>query len=272
MLKRLFFLLFASLSLHATDHYVLLFFLGPEGCPWSEKFQTEIVQQSDFIDAVRDRLSLEKGEVASDAITTFPTLFLMNAAREKISELPYHPVGSTEYAKYVNEVLDFIASVDEDPDLETLYTRAQALGLKEIEAKLLQKGLQNNKGIFFLLQHYEQVVKSKKHTDPEVKMLRKKILERDPHNRQGIALKVAFLDFGGRKVHFGHRDNPRKVVKPLLDYVEAWGKKDKANLWQVELEIARYFLSKHNHTSARRHAEAARRAVSQVGLLFQEEM
>lgn len=265
MLRKLIIFLLPFLSLYSKAQ--LLLFTGPDHCPWSQHFISEVLSQADFKEKVVQEIDLVQIPFADRAMHTefkielFPTLILLSPEKEKWAEIPYIPRTASEYALEIHEMLAFKELFDhlslpacDSADLKELYLKAQRLHFPLEAKKICAEGVKKEKGVYFLLERYAELAETKNREDAEVNKLHTLIKARDPDNQEGVYFRLALIDFTRREKEKRIK-NPLKVVKPLIDYVHDFKNRDQANLWRAELLIARYFLNKNDPKSARKHAE-----------------
>jgi hypothetical protein len=235
----------------ASGRTLCIALLGPKPCPWSEKFQSEILDQGEVAAFLNERFFFVQGS-ASDMGEIYPAeelpALLLAYSPELIIQIPYQPLQASDYLSYVKEAAYFCALlIGEDlqkkppEELQELYVEAHRLRLEALKEKILQEGLKTDKGTFFLLQHYAALLKSRNYKASEVKELRQKILSRDKKNSDKSHLYLAFLDFEARKKKFERkRRKSSLVIKPLVDYIKQWGEKDTEGVESIKQIISNY--------------------------------
>lgn len=249
---------------------MLIAFLGASDCPWSEKLETEVLNNKEFASSIISDLVIFKVHAGKDTklkekyeIREYPFLVLIAGSGEQIARIHYLPLSSKDLGAYLKELLfDFQLIkmsienryLNEMPfeQLKVLYQKAERLENEGFKAALLEKGLQRDLGGFFLMKHYISLIEKGTMHDFKVLKLRHKILGRDPKNEHGTHLKVALAEFEAlmkksKKVH--------RTIRPLLNYTHEFGKKDKENLWKVEMMIAEYLFTHSEVEEALLHAE-----------------
>lgn len=266
--------------------FLLIAFLGPSWCPWSDKLEAEILVDKTFIEGVKKEVVLLKVDLPQDfekssskdnsflhlkqryQIQECPTLVLAQSTGEEIAKLKYLPLNSREYVTYVKEVLlDFnnmlyatkehyfkLLQVEE---IKKLYAKAGKFADQTFKRMLLEKGLKEDQGTYFLLEQYGQFLSDRGIQNKKTEKLRKKILERDPKNEDGVRLKLAIMDFESLASVTQSLHTSDTVVKPLIDYLKQYGKQDVENAWKLEMKISQYLYGKDQVSSALDHAKAS---------------
>ena len=98
---------------------MLIAFLGPNWCPWSDKLETEILSNSIFLKQLQDTVVFVKidipenfSEITSSSelkknyrIEECPTLVLVQPSGKEIAKLEYLPIESGEFASYIKQML-----------------------------------------------------------------------------------------------------------------------------------------------------------------------
>ena len=267
-----------ALTLSQTSSKPLLIaFIGSSWCPWSEKLESEVLRSEAFISGLKSeivflRIDIPENfrELTGDLKQRFhieqcPLLVLLDPSGEEISRMGYLPYSAQEFSRLMKETMaDFTAlktaaQMHKLPaqELEVLYLKAKKLGNEKYKEKFMEAGLQADKGPFFYMEKYANLIETGKKKDPQVETLRKKILAKDPKNQYGMHLRLAVLDFQGLANKHKKKDKPLSVVEPLLGYLEKFGNQDRENSWKVQLLIAQFLFSKNELEPALEHATAS---------------
>jgi thioredoxin-related protein len=263
---------------------LLIAFVGIDWCPWSKKLYQDVLSETAFTKALENQVVLvwvdfpdqyvkvkgldqeyERLKSRYD-IRQLPSLILATPDEKTMSVINYLPLNSTEFADYVKTSLcDYgqlssqmqkIAGLGED-ELEKMYRSAEKLKCEEYREQIMQVGLKSTPGLFFLLEKYAEVIEGNKKERSQAKPLREQIVARDPQNERGAMLKLAVIEFETIASHLKKKENPQLAIKPLLSYIETFGKKDQENLWKVEMMVAKYLFSKEKPSEALKHAQAS---------------
>lgn len=270
----------ALVDAQSNGKVLLLAFMGAGWCPWSEKLEREILSEPAFVEPLRGdvqfvwlacpeepkRYGTELKQLKEKyGVDEFPTLVLITPQQEEMFKVGYLPLSPKEFAARLKQMVGDFKELfgrlekDEAPmsleELESLYIKARDLKSAHYKEKLMQEGLKRDKDTFFLLEKYAELMEAgnKKEAAP----LREKIIDRDPKNLKGSQLRLAIFDFQTRATRLKRKDDPFAVMKPLVAYIEKFGKKDKDNLWKVQMMMAQYLFTKNEVKEALEHASAS---------------
>ncbi len=265
----------ASKVSKASEKPLLFAFLRSSECPWSERLQSDILTNSDFINAVKEEFVLVWIDLAAShlqkrkenemcqknhRVQALPLLLLADFSGEEILRMGYSSISPKEYADTLKGAVSLFqelkrAALEDlaEEALEELYRKAEKIGFEKYRAEIVRIGMQRGRMLFALLETYAAVVNEGKRKK-EGLALRRELEARDPKNSRGIWLRLALLDFEDRAKK-GRK--AKRVIAPLKDYLDLFGSKDKKNRWKVEMAISDYLFSKRKIKSALRHAEAA---------------
>lgn len=259
---------------------LLLAFMGAGWCPWSEKLEREILSEPAFLEPLRIDVQFvwlacpeESKRYGSElkqlkekyGVDEFPTLVVITPQQEEMFKVGYLPLSAKEFAarlkQMVGDFKELFGRLEKDltpmslEELESLYIKARDLKSLRYKERLMEEGLKQDKGTFFLLEKYAELVEAgnKKEAAP----FREKIIERDPKNLKGSQLRLAIFDFQTRATRLKRKGSPHTVVKPLLEYIAKFGEKDKENLWKVRMMMAQYLFTKNEVKDALEHASAS---------------
>lgn len=300
MVKKILFFLFAFSFAHCdlwysnledalsdakkNDKIVGLYFSESDYCPWCQKFEKEILSDEKFIRSVSpylilvlidfpnhkkmDEEQLKKNEKLKNkyAIEGFPTLVLLDSNQDEITEIGYLPITPEKYAeniiKIIKEYQELIHTNFEklsSGQLKNIYEKAKTLGYGRFQRKCLDRGLKSSDNYFFCLEKYASLLKQNQ-LDQAVK-LKKRMQYLDPNNIKKIHLKIALVDFENL---VEKKDlNPEKVIEPLVEYIQKFGKKDKDH-WRLEMMISQYLSSKGKLKLALAHARESYKSAPSI--------
>ncbi len=247
---------------------LLLAFMGAGWCPWSEKFEREILNEGEFLETLKDEVYFvwiacpqEPGRTdpQTQALKTqygieeYPTLLLVKPSEEEMFRVGYLPLSPKDFAYRLDRMLQDYreiwgtleskeATVLAFEQLQDLYLKARDLKTEKFQEAIMAMGLEKDKGTYFLLEKYKDLTAlgKKKEAEP----VREKIVGRDPKNLKGAQRALAILDFQRRAASFKKKDNLKSVLKPLLEYLRAFGEKDKENRWKIEMMVVQYLFTK----------------------------
>lgn len=266
----------------ASNKPLLIAFLGSEWCPWSEKLISEVLIDQRFTQALKDELlfvwvdvpeylsqeGLQNTLKEKYQVQELPTLVIVHPNEEEISRVGYLPYEPEKYAGHLKQILFLYQEFKNLQErrslpslslekLKTLYEQASLLGCKRYREEILLAGLQIDTGTFFLLEHYADLLKTKKMKNEHVVALRKKIVSKDPKNIEGAHLSLAVLEFEALSRRGKKGEDPQVALVPLIDYIKRFGSKDVENHWKVEMMISQYLFSKNRILPALEHAQAS---------------
>lgn len=141
--------------------------------------------------------------------------------------------------------------------MKTSYQQARASGNDFIRDKTLNEGIKKDESLYFLLEKYTELTDKRK--IDEAKIVKKEIIEKDPYNMRKTCYRLAMIDFEALS-----RDktiiDPNIVIYPLLQYINDFGKKDRDNLWRLEMIISQFLCSRGLVKEALIHARASYKA------------
>lgn len=197
----------------------------------ASKVFSELVD-NDFV-FVRER----KGDL------DIPMVILLDPEGREITRIGYEggPVQElgmllkTRFSMYQKLSLDFSADCNEE-QLESLYQVASELGSIIYKEKILNRGINMPKGVFFPMERYTQLVNRGEKESPLAKEIREVILKRDPNNEKGSRLRLALIDFQEGE------GEAKKVVEPLEIYIKEFGSSDQSNLPKIRAIISEYLI------------------------------
>ena len=269
--------------LQKSEKPVLFVFLTTKGCPWCDKLVSEILEKEEFRASITENFNLLKVYVSDFGkeemskkyhIDQVPVFILVDKEGQEITRVGYLPKAPKEMAEHLKSLFTKAELLQEkisqiDPQsmpveiLRHYYLEAKTIGVKKAQDELLLIGLKLDPSTFFLLEHYKLCLGSDK---KKAKKLKEEIQAKDPDNREGAQLQLAFLDFELRQEE---KLSPDQTIKPLKKYLKHFGEEDKENRWKVEMALAQYFFSKEVRESA---LEYAKKALQDAPLEAQEDV
>jgi len=260
---------------------LLIAFLGPNWCPFSDQLEAEVLADDAFLKNIENEVVLLKIDIPEDfdekgfpgvelknqfQIEECPALVLAEPTGEEIAKLAFLPIEQKEFTQTIKETLADYRKVSrltkqkldqlKGEELKTLYSKAGHLADTTFKKALFEQGLKSDKGPFFLLEEYSNLLTSGRISGWKLRTLRKKIVARDPQNEEGYQRKLAVMDFEA----LACVKKPQKVdivVAPLVEYLQNFGKNDQENAWQLEMKISQYFFTQNRIEDALRHAQAS---------------
>lgn len=285
----------AALEAKWHDHYLeaknqavkegkplLIAFLGSNWCPWSDQLESEVLANPNFLREMEKDFVLVKIDIPENfeeenfpgkelkkrfKVEESPSLILMQPTDEEIAILEYLPVDVKEFCSYVKETLSDYQRLSritkkqldqmQVEELKALYAKAGRLADQTFKKIVLEQGLKSDQGPFFLLEKYEDLIAGKKPSSSQMKHLRKKIIQSDPKNEGGALRKLAVMDFQALANVKKKTPKAEIVVRPLLEYLQAFGKNDGENAWRIEMKVSQYFFTQNRIEDALKHAQAS---------------
>ena len=262
----------------AYDRPIVLLFTGSDWCQWSKKILNDVINTEDFEEAVGKNfifakidfpeintksgacLEQNKGLKEEFEIDSFPTIVMTNQRGREITRMGYVEGCPERVASKLSGLLNDYQTLSNDvencdfskvavEEVEELYNRAKILQCPYYLDKILEAGIQTDKGVFFPLEKYTSIVNEGLTDSDEAMTLREAIIRRDPDNEQQTRLRLALLDFQSQD------NDPESAIKPLGSYIKNFGTADKDNLWRLHLVISEYFSLHGNSKEAKEHAE-----------------
>lgn len=278
-----------ALNESKTSSKPLVVLFTQEGCSWCSKLNHEILYNSDFVKEVNDkfifcRLYFKKSHKRTSEemqknyelkekfkIKGFPILIVEDPQKGLISTLGYLPISGKKYAKKlinsVNECkkietafLKTKVGSDQEKLLMSLYKKSKKIGCEYFENLFYEEGIKTSQAINFLMDRYQTIVDKGQYLSEEGKEIRKQIDEIKNFKQKEIELKLALIDFQS----LAKINDSDEAVQPLIKYIEAYGKKDKPNLWRLRMIIAQYYLSKGDNEKALEYARASYKAAPKM--------
>jgi hypothetical protein len=252
--------------------------LAGDECPWSAKFQSEVLFHPDFLTAMQSEVVLIRRKVTRAdenimGVQEYPMLILLDPSENVIIQRGYLPLEPAEWAKQLKKTyLDFdllkkglsVAPTLSLRAMKELYVKAKRVGCKQFQREFLELGMRMDKGVFFPLEKYYELVKSGKEKSKEARALRKSILNRDPKNQKRSRFALALLHFQSKADRKQRFYSPKEVIAPLTEYVKNFGKQDPQGNWQAEMVMAQYLRNRNLLAQAEKHARRAYRAAPEA--------
>lgn len=260
---------------------LLIAFLGPNWCPWSDQLETEILANEGFMQNLKEDVVFVKIDLPENfeeesfpgkdlkekyKVNECPALVLVQPSGVAIAKLEYLPIESSEFARYIKQTLSDYNRVShlekselrhmKIDELQYLYSHAGRLADSTFKKVLLDQGLKIDRGPYFLLEQYGNMLASGSSKASKLKKVRNKILARDPKNEQGCIRRLAVLDFEAL-ANVKKPQNASDVVKPLMNYLQKFGQSDVDNAWQLEMKISKYCYTHNQIEDALKHARAS---------------
>lgn len=258
---------------------IVLAFVGVDFCPWSHKMTVEILEQESFIEEMGDEVILWQYPLHSEInpqedrmrskykIEECPTIVVLDPQAREFARYGYLPLEPRVFAKHIlKTIADFkeicIAlnehrGTNDVKMWSELYHKAKQFSSQEFKKIVLERGVQEDPGIDFLIEQYTFLLESSTYKNSAVKKCKEKLLRKDPENRFGIHFKIAMAEFHKNVSEKKSDKHPKKILRPLLRYLEHFENKDKDNVWNAEMVIAHYLHAIHAKQSALEFAKRA---------------
>ena len=256
---------------------IVAIFLGSD-CPWSAKLQQEVLESPSFLEKMGSEAILwpillkrseeEKIFLQQYEVQKCPSILILDPHGKEFARFEYLPLDAVGYAEMITAQIDNFHQIclalnqinDDSFDEEKwrdLYLKAKKLSAACFKEVLLEQGFRKEEGSFFHLEKYTHLLDKRKSKHPAVRKAKKQLLDKDPENKQGYHFKVAVLEFQKLASRLKKNERPERALKPLLKYIQAFGKKDPENYWKSEWLIAEFLYTKNLIARALEHASAA---------------
>ena len=154
-----------------------------------------------------------------------------------------------------NGIKDFIAIRESDVNIK--YLKVEKMVSELFQDKSLLEGILSEERLYSLFESYISLIEKNKYI--EAKSVREEIIHIDPHNLQKSFFRLAMIDFENLAKNNDIYD-PGEVVLPIIEYIKNYGKKDRENLWRLEILISQFLSSKGEIKKALLHARASYKA------------
>jgi len=260
---------------------LLIAFLGPNWCPWSDQLEAEVLAQPSFLNRVKKEAVLVKVDIPEEYQATenspnlvlkenfhieeCPSLVLVEPSGHLIAKLRYLPITTDEFASHIHEILQDYERISHLPqgqklgveEVKSLYVKAGRLADETFKKSLLKQGLRIDRSPYFLLEQYKNMLSSAKLKDPKLVRIRNKIIARDRKNQSGFRRKLALMDFQTLAHAVQKPQKSDRVIQPLVEYLQKFGKRDPENAWRLEMMISQYLFGHNKTQEALKHARAS---------------
>jgi protein disulfide-isomerase len=263
---------------------LVMLFVDTNNCHFSNKIIDEVVNDEAFIENIKNEMVFFKADFATNIttstykveqneklkrkhhVTGYPTIVLLDSKQKHISTLGYLPMVGKKYADNIKNIVaeyflisDTLLYFEDDEDicvLENSHERAKKIGSMHFQKQILNKGLKKDKGTYFLIEKYKILLDQGKDGTIEAIELREKILEKDHHNISKLHLQLAILDFQylAKKTNI---TDIKKIITPLIEYINAYKKNDRENIWRIQMMITQFLFTKGDFRLALKYARDA---------------
>lgn len=266
---------------------VVLFFTGSDWCSWCAKIEKEVLNTSEFSDAISDKMLFVKIDFPNRTkldqkiveqngnlqkkfmVKSFPTIILIDPEQQLIGMTGYRAGGGKPYAQHLMRMVNEYTAYKKQrerlgshsftgKELKRLYQKARELGLENDAQILIGVGVNSDQSHFFLTEQYRNLVNNQQIQSQEAQKVKKQLLEGDPENQNLTHYQVALIEFEAlsEEALEGELD-PNKAVLPLVTYIEQFGSEDQENLWRLHMVISQVYLEKNKYQEALKHAQSS---------------
>lgn len=267
---------------------LLLFFTGSDWCGWCNKLDEEVFNHPEFADMAGNKFVFLKLDfplyVNQDPqlktqnkqlqqkfdVRSYPTVILVDPQQnQQIGTSGYRPGGGKQYADYLLKMLNDYSSYKQKissiekakisgSDLRSLYEQAKKLHLESDVNKIVQRGMESDQSLYFLIERYRLLAYEGQISSKEAISLKQQVLAADPDNVKQIPYQVAVIEFETYSVETD-KDSyvPELAIAPLTAYIEKFGGQDKDHLWRLQMIVAQVYLDKNLMSIALKYAQDA---------------
>lgn len=263
----------AHVHAQQTDKPLLVAVLGSSLCPWSQRFQEEIVACPEFLDALEGHFvcAAARQEQIPQFTGDIPCILIQSPYGEEIARRTYLPIDSTRYGRLCLESARIFEKCKKLPletlpenILEPLYKEAVNASCIDLSQHILSIAMQQGRMLFAVFEEYKCLVMAGKRKKDRALRLREELLGRDPRNIRGMWFQIAYLDFFDRD---SKARELKDVLEPLVRYIDMFTKVQDPYLWQAEM-IASEYLFVHGH--AHKAIKYAKKALQKAPLEHKE--
>ena len=183
------------LSAGLKNHPVIAIFLGEKSCPWSQKLESEVLSNPQFLEKISKetllwQVSLEgkEGDRLREKyhIQVSPSILLLDPLGKEFARLEYVPLDAFGYAAQINELIENFQELClvleqkapfEEEKWQSLYHKAKKCSVSYFKQIILEQGLQLGEGNFFHVEKYAIMLEKHKRKHPQVVKFKKQLLE-----------------------------------------------------------------------------------------------
>ncbi len=269
----------------AASKPIVLFFTGSDWCGWCNKLEKEALDTEEFANSAADSLifvkinfpmkskldskTAQQNETLQKkfGVRSFPSVIVVDPEQQALGVTGYRAGGGKQYAQHLHKMVSEYTAYKKQmqrlghhqfsgKDLKRLYQKAHELGLENDTNLLTREGINSDQAHFFLAERYRHLVKGGQMQSTEAVSLKEKLLGIDPDNLQLTHYQVAIIDFEGlsEQLEMGSL-TPEMTVTPLVDYIVKHSKKDKENIWRLNMVISQVYLEKNKYAEALKYAQ-----------------
>jgi thioredoxin-related protein len=246
---------------------IVAVFLG-EDCPWSKKLKRDVLNSPIFLERVNAEavlwISSLKEQSTKYQVEQCPLFLLLDPQGKEFARVEYSSLDAQGYASALLELIDdfqqICTALDQEGDFDQetwqeLYRKAKKMSVPCFQEVILEQGIKHEDDNFFHLEKYATLMEKHKLKHPVVRKAKHELL-----GRSGVHFQVAALEFRHNAERFKPNDSIERAVKPLVKYIQRFGKIDPENYWKAEWLMAEFLFSHGSTESALEHAELALKA------------
>lgn len=278
----------------ATQKPIVLFFTGSDWCGWCTKLEEESLNTPQFAEAVGDKLIFVKLDFpmykAQDPkitaqnkqlqkrfdVRSYPSIIILDANQNKIGNTGYRAGGGKQFAAHlfgiVNDYSSYkqkMSSLDsshlDGKELKQLYQKASEFHFASDLNKIVKKGLDSDKSLFFLTEKYRVLVNEGRIHDKEAKAIKAQLIAMDPQNERYTFYNIALIEF---EAYCEEMETEKYscdlAVAPLIDYINKHHGQDSENIWRLNMIISQVYLDRNNMEQALKYAKLAQEAAPET--------
>jgi hypothetical protein len=242
---------------------ILAVFLVEEGCCWSDQLKTELLQKPEFIQEISQEMVLwqvflkQKKEIRDKyQVQEYPLILLLDPKGREFARLNFIPLDYKLLKELLISLIEdfsticFLPDADfDEEEWQRMYQKASRLSTSCFKEEILQEGVKKEKGYFFHLEKYAQLLQEKGF-HPYALEFKKKILRRDRTHQLGINAHLASIEFHDRD----RKGMPlNKTIEPLLEYLHKSAFKEPQYRWEIELLLGQFLYKKNYLEKAREY-------------------
>lgn len=186
-----------------------------------------------------------------------PLILLLDPKGKEFARLNFIPLDHKFLKELVisliNDFSMICSVIDTDFNEEKwqiIYQKASRLSASYFKEKILEQGVKKEKGCFFQLEKYAQLLQEKGSHHPYVLEFKKKILRKDKMYQLGARAYLASIEFHDRNRKGKSFD---KTIEPLLEYLHTSAFIEPQYRWEIELLLGQFLWKKNRLEKAREY-------------------
>lgn len=242
---------------------ILAVFLAEEGCCWSDTLKIEILQNAEFMKEISKEMIpwqiflKQKKEVCDKyRVQEYPLILLLDPKGREFARLGFIPLDQKFLKSLLSSLIDDFSAVCslaktgfDEKKWQEIYRKSSRLSATCFKEEILQKGIKKEKGCFFHLEKYAQLLQKKGSHHPYVLEFKKKVLQRDQTHQLGIRFHLASIEFQ----HLQKGNSFEKTIEPLLNYLQKSALIEPKYAWQAELLLGQFLWKKNQLEKAKEY-------------------